>query len=67
MYCCPKCGQTEGFIKTLTHCTVTSRVDAELNHVETLSWEATGETVRTYRCVNCSARWLEWELNNEKE
>lgn len=67
MYHCPKCGQTEGFIETLTHCTVVRRVDAELSHVETLDWEATGETVRMYHCVNCGARWLEWELDNDEE
>lgn len=66
MFYCLKCGQTEGFVEVLTHCTVTRRVDAELNHVETLNWEATGDTVRTYYC-DCGAMWLEWELDDDEE
>jgi ribosomal protein S14 len=59
---CPKCGQATGFIEKLTRCVVFRRVDAGLQHVETLDWEPTNDTASIYRCVECGAWLSEREL-----
>jgi len=52
-YACPACGQDRGFLEVLTHCVVTRRVDAELNHVETEDWDTTEDTRSEYTCPGC--------------
>lgn len=66
LYQCPKCGQEEGFVEELTHCTVVRRVDGELNHVKTINWEPTGDTFSVYYC-DCGARLLPEDLVGSKE
>jgi hypothetical protein len=60
---CPECGQSEAFTEVLTHCTVTRVVNGDGEHVETLDWEPTGDTVRTYYCP-CGARFSEGDLDD---
>jgi len=60
---CPECGQARRFTEVLTHCTVTRVVNGDGEHVETLDWEPTGDTARTYYCPQCGARFDECEAD----
>lgn len=62
MVACPECGGAAGFIEVLTNCTVVRRVDAELDHVDTVDWEPTPETRSTWKCVRCGAKFSAGEV-----
>jgi hypothetical protein len=64
MYC-PKCGQAAGFVLERTHCIVAQLLDENLDPLEVIDIEPTGDTVRVYYCRACDARLLPEHLGEE--
>lgn len=56
MYLCPKCSH-DRFVEEIDCCIVTRLVDGNLKPVKVFGIEPTGDSVITYECMGCGARW----------